>query len=468
MEEIQSVTACAVQERAPTPESRSSCAGSTESDLLQLLACDEVSVIFLGPDLGIRRMSATTGRLLGLGSDGLPRGLGDLAERLRCPELLVDARQALRSGEVVVRNLHLPEREMHLTLRFYPGHPVQGETDGLLLNISDATERWKANSLARHLAAIVKYSDDAILSKDLNGIITSWNNGAQRLFGYTAEETVGKSVTLLIPDGMPDEEPGILERIRRGEAIDHYQTVRRRKDGSLVDVSLCVSPMLDGEGRVIGASKIARDVTQEKRAERQREVLINELNHRVKNTLATVQSIACQSLRHATSMEEFADSFNARLLALSKTQDLLTTGNWVHASLRDLVLNELAPYRNEANTVRLGGDDVYLPPRMITAFGMLIHELTTNAVKYGALSQPGGHVDVRWQPEDVEGSMRLRFSWTETDGPPIAQPPTRRGMGTRLLETLVRSFGGIADLQFSPSGACCAIDIPLEKRDGQP
>ena len=122
--------------------------------------------------------------------------------------------------------------------------------------------------LAQRLAAIVELSDDAIISKDLNGVIQTWNRGAERVFGYTAEEAVGKPVTILIPPDRMDEEPGILARIRRGERIDHYETVRRRKDGSLIDISLTVSPIRDGDGRIAGASKIARDITERKKAEK--------------------------------------------------------------------------------------------------------------------------------------------------------------------------------------------------------
>ncbi|MEO8809082.1 MAG: PAS domain S-box protein [Rhodanobacter sp.] len=436
-----------------------------ESDLAQLLACGEINVVLLDPDLRIRRMAASTRRLLCVDPAIPLQSLDDLAGTLQCPELLPDARSALQTGETTLRNLRLPGRETYLALRFYRGHGAAGEADSLLLSIVDTTERRKANSVARHLASIVKYSDDAILSKDLNGVITSWNNGAERLFGYTAEETMGRPVTLLIPDGMPDEEPGILERIRRGQAIDHYQTTRRRKDGSLVDVSLCVSPMFDTDGRVTGASKIARDVTHEKRAKHQREVLINELNHRVKNTLATVQSIAYQSLHHANSLDGFAETFDARLLALSKTTDLLTTGDWICAPMHDLVLNELAPYKNEANAARIRGEDIQLQPRMVMAFGMLIHELTTNAVKYGALSRPGGHVDVGWQADGAGPARRLRFSWKESDGPPITQAPTRKGMGSRLLKTLAASLGGSAELVFASTGVCCVIDIPWTKAE---
>ena len=127
---------------------------------------------------------------------------------------------------------------------------------------------------ARHYAAIVESSDDAILSKDVNGVITTWNRGAQRLFGYTAEEVVGRPVTIIIPTDRHDEEPKILERVRRGERIEHYETVRQRKDGSLVDISITVSPIQGENGEIVGASKIARDITQLKRARERQELCL--------------------------------------------------------------------------------------------------------------------------------------------------------------------------------------------------
>jgi PAS domain S-box-containing protein len=134
------------------------------------------------------------------------------------------------------------------------------------------------DTTAQHLAAIVESSDDAILTKDLNGIITSWNRGAERLFGYAAEEALGRSVTMLIPSDRPDEEPGILRRLRRGEKIDHYETVRQRKDGSLIHISLSVSPLRDDNGTIIGASKIARDITDRQNAHEQQQLLLKEMS----------------------------------------------------------------------------------------------------------------------------------------------------------------------------------------------
>src|SRR5579862_2494659 len=143
----------------------------------------------------------------------------------------------------------------------------EGKARLILLAIEDITERREAEKSQARLAAIVEYSDDAIVGKNLSGIITSWNKGAQRLFGYSAEEATGQSVSMLIPKDREDEEPRILERISRGETVEHYETIRQRKDGRLIDVSLTVSPIRDTRGNVIGASKIARDITQNKRAE---------------------------------------------------------------------------------------------------------------------------------------------------------------------------------------------------------
>ena len=156
--------------------------------------------------------------------------------------------------------------------------------------IQDHADSKPSAEMLSHLAAVIEYSDDAIITKTLNGIISSWNPGAQRLFGYTAAEAIGKPVTMLIPDNYLDEEPGILDRLRRGERIDHYETIRRRKNGELINVSLTVSPIKDGTGRIIGASKIARDITRQKRSEE----LIREQAHVFALLDTTGKTIASQ------------------------------------------------------------------------------------------------------------------------------------------------------------------------------
>ena len=166
-------------------------------------------------------------------------------------------------------------RRLHIAYR--PETDAAGKVDGWIASLLDITEQSRAVQAREQLASIVESSGDAIVSKDLDGIIISWNSAAERLFGYAAEEVVGKSITILIPEELHDEEPKILERIRHGDSLDHYETIRQRKDGSRVPVSLSVSPVKDAHGTIVGASKIARDITARKRAEHERDRIEGEL-----------------------------------------------------------------------------------------------------------------------------------------------------------------------------------------------
>jgi two-component sensor histidine kinase len=212
--------------------------------------------------------------------------------------------------------------------------------------------------------------------------------------------------------------------------------------------------------RVVG---IVQDITERKQAETQQRFLLDELNHRVKNTLATVQSIASQTLRSTSEPKRFRDAFESRLLALSKTHDLLTRNGWREADLYAIVEQELAPYRREKDDrITVSGPKVSLPARATINVGLVVHELTTNAVKYGALSVPQGHVDLGWSiATHADGSSMLHASWRERNGPPVSEP-TRRGFGSKLLQRSIEGeLNGRVTLRFAPSGVTCDIEIPL-------
>lgn len=320
----------------------------------------------------------------------------------------------------------------------------------------------------QRLAAIVESSDDAILSKDLNGIIQSWNSGAERLFGYTADEVVGKCVTILIPDDHLDEEPKILERIRSGERVESYETVRQRKDGSLVDISLTVSPIRDAYGKVVGASKIARDISERKQAEaalvraaEMQKLLVAELSHRVKNTLAIVASIAEQSFSTGQPIERACQAFRDRIRALGQTHSRLAEANWAGVSLETILVDELAPYRRaDGGNIHICGPLVKLTPKQALTLGMAIHELTTNAAKYGALSSDQGNVHVDWRVDP--GHRKLVMRWRESGGPPV-RAPQRGGFGRLLLERAVAAdLRGDVRLDFAEEGLRCDVAVPLD------
>jgi PAS domain S-box-containing protein len=307
------------------------------------------------------------------------------------------------------------------------------------------------------LAAIVESSDDAIVSKDLDGIITSWNRGAERIFGYLAEEVIGKPVTILIPHDRDDEEPAILARLRRGERIDHYETVRRRKDGRLIDISLTVSPVMNGDGKIIGASKIARDITARKRNEAQIALLAREAEHRVKNVLATVE--ATVHLSQADTPEGLKRAIEGRIRALANAYGLFAKSQWAGADLHRMVTLELSPYcREEDRRARITGPSLTLEPRTAQAMAVVLHELATNAVKYGALSVADGSVAVEWS-QAVDDRLTLR--WIEANGPPV-KPPSRQGFGMRMIETLIAGqLEGEVRFEWGPQGLSCEIEIAV-------
>jgi PAS domain S-box-containing protein len=330
---------------------------------------------------------------------------------------------ALREGRPVRDIEAVAERPDGSRVAFLPYPTPLFDSTGTLVGavnmLLDLTERKRADQYERRLAAIIESSDDAIVSKNLNGIVTSWNRGAEKLFGYTADEMVGQSITVVIPPDRLGEETMVLDRIRRGEPTEHYETVRRRKDGSLVDVSLTVSPIRDGAGRIVGASKIARDITERRRAQEQQGLLVGEMRHRIKNTLATVQAIATQTLRSISADERSA--FIGRLHALANAHDLLTLESWNRASLREVVDRVLAPFqeRHRERCVVDGRGDLWLSASRSVLLALVLHELATNAVKYGALSNGSGRVQVRWEivPDTQPG--RVLLTWQESGCPRV-------------------------------------------------
>ena len=313
----------------------------------------------------------------------------------------------------------------------------------------------------RWLASIVESSDDAIVSKNLDGIITSWNSGAERVFGYSASEAIGQPITLVIPQDRQSEEREILTRIRRGERIDHFETVRQRKHGSLIVVSLTVSPVKDANGKIVGASKIARDITEQKKNQELIVTLAREAEHRSKNLLAN--AMATVNLSQSSSPEGLKQIIAGRIQALANVCSLFAETRWIGAELSAIATQELAPY-SEMNGKRtfIDGPQTLLAPDAAQAVAITLHELATNAAKYGALSTSNGQVRLEWS-HAADGRLRLR--WMETGGP-VVKEPTRTGLGGRIIEQMIvqqkgkvaltgATTGLFAKLYFRCEDFCC-------------
>ena len=310
-------------------------------------------------------------------------------------------------------------------------------------------------------------SEDAILSKDLDGVIMSWNHGAERLFGYAPGEVVGRPVTILIPGDRENEEPMILERIRRGERIEHYETVRRRKDGSLVDISLTVSPIRDPAGKVIGASKIARDITERRRANERSQLLLGEMNHRIKNLFALAISVVSLSGRSANSVEELIASARERLMALARAHELTLSPDSINAplvemptTLHSLIRAIVAPYESirdqSALRFEIVGPDIAISGAAVSTLALLLNEFSTNSAKYGALSSPKGQIRI----DCAEEGPAIVVTWTERNGPAVASPEESEGFGSILTRAAAGQLGGEMSKTWEPEGLVIRLSAP--------
>lgn len=509
--------------------------------------------------------------------------------------------------------------------------------------------RYQGGLTQDHLVALIESSDDAIVSKDLNGVIQTWNAGATQVFGYEAGEAIGQSIKFLIPNELQSEEDIILAKIRRGERIAHYQSVRRHKSGRIIHVSLTISPIRDRSGKIIGASKIARDITEQKQVEQEleqqrvrlerlnhiakvlardldldrivqtvtdiateltgaqfgaffynvtdengesyrlftlsgaprsafekfpmprntgvfgptfrgtevvrsddirkdprygknppyygqpkghlpvtshlavpvigregvvlgglffghersgvfdqnaedvvvgiashaavaidnarlhqtvqmeleqrkaaeeaRELLLHEIQHRVKNTLGAVLAVAAQTFKGAPHAEHAV--FTARIQALAAAHSLLTQGDVDRTTLRAVVEHAVEPFRGaDRPRIFISGNDVDLDAAKALTLSMVLHELGTNAVKYGALSRDTGRVDISWSLIERAGKPSVCLMWQESNGPPV-QAPQRKGFGSTLIERALTGTQGKAKLRFEPQGLICTIDVIL-------
>jgi PAS domain S-box-containing protein len=311
-------------------------------------------------------------------------------------------------------------------------------------------QRSRAEKAAQHLAAIVESSDDAILAKDLDGTITSWNRGAERLFGYTAEEAIGKPVTMLVPVEHDDAQPANLARIRRGEAVNPYETVRQHKDGSRVEIALTTAPIKDAGGAIVGTSKIARDITERIRGEEQQIFLLQEMDHRVNNLFAVSSAVVSLSAHSAGTVKELAAAAHDRLEALARAHALtmpkmlggdqaLVSSTTLHALIHTIA----APYGEQAGIgrarVAVSGVDVPISGGSVTRFALLLNEFATNAAKYGALSTPDGHLKI----ECSEYGDYFLVKWMERGGPRVDGDGTvAEGFGSVLTRATVTSHLG--------------------------
>jgi PAS domain S-box-containing protein len=284
--------------------------------------------------------------------------------------------------------------------------------------------------------------------------------------GYTEEELVGRSVReFMAPDDFATSRAALERKLAEGGTTRLTLRVYA-KDGRELIWETNSRLNTDELGRPTGLHAIGRDMTEAKRAEAHLRLLIDELNHRVKNTLAIVQGIVQQTFRAGNDPVASRRAFEGRLAALSDAHNLLTREQWGPVSMTQIIGDAVAPHGGDQGRFDLEGPDLPIAPKTAISLALAIHELATNAVKHGALSQPRGRVAIRWQRTGTPAEPRLHMTWTERDGPPVVAP-TRRGFGTRMIERgLAAELGGTVTIDFAPAGLVCVVDAPLPEIHG--
>ena len=326
----------------------------------------------------------------------------------------------------------------------------------------DITDRKQAEERFR---LAVEAAPSGMVLADSEGRILLVNAHAEKLFGYRRDELVGKEIELLVPRRFRGTHPG-FRKTYAGQPSARPMGAGRdlfalRKDGTEVPVEIGLSPIRTDEGLIVLSAVV--DISERKRAEAQRELLLAELNHRVKNTLAVVQGIAHQTFKRTDASPEARHAFEGRLAALAAAHNLLTRANWEQASLEHLTAEALQVRAVNEQRLSFAGPRVHLQPKQALAVAMALHELCTNAIKYGALSNESGSVAFEWRRSDGP-APRLTMVWREQGGPAVA-PPVRRGFGSRMIErALAQDLKGEVTMEFRPDGFVCTIDAPLPEK----
>ncbi len=356
------------------------------------------------------------------------------------------------------------ERFITIDFQLAPLRDDQGRIINLVPSAVDITERKAAETALAESESLFRGTfEQTAVGMAHVGLDGRWlrvNDRLCEIAGDTRESLLGKTFQDITHPEDVDTDVENAARLMAGE-IDSYAMEKRylRPDGSVTWVNLTVSLRRTPSGEPEHFISVVEDITPRKRAEERLAVVVSELSHRVKNTLATIQSVVAHGAREPMPKDEFVQSVIERIQAMASAHDLLVRSQWQGAALSDLLSEELRPHG--LDRFGLDGPDLWLTPNAALGFCLMIHELATNAAKYGALSRDQGRVSIHWEVADTDGERTLMFSWTERGGPPVS-PPARRGFGSEIIEQYgAGQMGGTASIRFDPEGVHVSVRAPM-------
>lgn len=344
------------------------------------------------------------------------------------------------------------------------GRGVPARVMGIVQDIDTrkrAEEAWRESE--QRFSSILLMSADWYWEQDENLRFVGFSDSVLSLAGSSAESHIGKTRWELPAVGVSDEEWAVHRaQLERREPFRNFEFRRTNESGKTVWLSVSGDPIFDAAGRFKGYRGTGRNITEQKAWDETQRLLVNELNHRVKNTLATVQAIAANTLSRTRDPAHFVETFAGRIQSLACAHTLLTKASWQGADLKALILEQLALRGFVPDgRVAVSGPNVHLDPQVALPMALVIHELSTNACKHGSLSGPKGRVVIKWELVGNGEPFKLQLEWRETDGP-MVQPPVSRNFGSVLIErSLSFALGGESKLSFEPEGLTFSLLLPL-------
>jgi two-component system CheB/CheR fusion protein len=436
------------------------------SDLQNLMAATEIGTLFLDSRLRIKRFTERVTELFSVTPTDEGRPITDFAHQLEYDGLVKDARAVL-SDLTPIRHEIRSRNGRWVDMRIRPYRTVDDKIDGVVITFLDITERLhieealrESEGRLRQQKRLVDLSGNPIFVWDFDNGIVEWNKGCETLYGFTPKEALGKRIEDLLGTTVSGLNFEAVRAALLREKSWSGELQQKAKDGGIVTVeSRLQLEEIDGHRFVL---EIARDNGDRKRWEQRQDLLVREVNHRVKNILTVVQAIAGQTSRETTSVNDFVNTFRGRLAALASAHDLLVQSEWKGADLETLVRSELKPYEGKrAERLRIEGPNVLLPSGIATPFGLVLHELAVNAAKHGALSVPEGNVSISWTLDGDGARPRLSLLWSEEDGPPVDQAKKAVGAGSSLINHALPESK--IEREFQASGVVCKIELPLSR-----
>lgn len=448
------------------------------NDMANLLESTQIATVFLDRDLCIKSFTPTARDLFRLVESDVGRPLAHVRPRFAADGLQADIEQVLRRLGTIERQIEGAEGSRRYIMRVLPYRTVDNVIAGVVVTFVDVTQiaraEEKIGALSHDLRNRVESLETLLdlvpvgifIAEDGDGEQIRANRHAVELAGRPATDGKLSSMPAILPlmmngTAVDAADQPLLKAMRTGKPIPGFEARIARTNGGNVDVMMSANPLFDELGNVRGAIAAVIDISSHKDAERNQERLLHELQHRVKNILATVTALTSRMVRSSGTLDDFAGAFHARLQAMARTHELLASYQWGGADLEKLVRATLSPYvGKEGQSLGLEGEPFQLDASAAATLGLVFFELGSNAAKYGALSTEKGRVEVSWR---IDGSQMLSIAWKESGGPKVKEPPKRSFGTTFIQQSLEYELGGNVDLRFKRAGVECLLRIPLPK-----